>query len=41
MNAMTVIMDVLIYVGAGVVLLVGGYVLLRFFKGEIRKRKNK
>lgn len=41
MNTVTVALDVLIYICAAVVIGVGGYVVFRFFKGEVRKRKNK
>lgn len=41
MNTLMFVLDVLIYICGFVVVGIGGYVLLRFFKGEMKKRKNK
>ena len=39
MKIVYLILDILIYFCGGVILLVGGYVFWRFWKGEVKKRQ--
>lgn len=41
MKFVTLILDVLIYICGAVVVFVGGYVVLRYFKGEAKKHRKR